>query len=171
MIINQRIVQISQNKYLKKTIVIVGITLAIGSVLISVEPEPFEKTGYLGILLYGMLGPVTMIIPVMSQKYDLILLSIVASVGVCLNDTVAYVVGRNADVFIQKSKKVIFIEKYVNRYGYWALIVISILPIPYDFIGLIVGYLDLSFKKYIIPLFIGKFLRFILVGMGTSLII
>ena len=65
----------------------------------------------------------------------------------------------------------ILIEKWVDKYGIYALLVISISPIPYDFIGLIVGYLDLSFKKYAIPLFIGKFIRFVLVGLGTGLLL
>jgi membrane protein YqaA with SNARE-associated domain len=98
-------------------------------------------------------------------------LSVVASAGVVVNDTLAYIVGRNSDVFVHKSKKVLLVEKWVNKYGVFALLVISVLPIPYDFIGLIVGYLDLSFKKYAIPLFIGKFIRFVFVGMSTSLIL
>jgi len=167
----QKLIKIIQSDTFRKATVIVGSVLAIGSILISVNPEPFSKTGYLGVFVYGMLGPVTMIIPVMSQQLNLYVLSAVASAGVVVNDTLAYIVGRNADVFIHKSKKVLLVEKWVNKYGVFALLVISILPIPYDFIGLIVGYLDLSFKKYAIPLFIGKFIRFVLVGMGTSYIL
>ncbi len=167
----ETLMKMVQGKTFRKIVVIVGSILAIGSILISVNPEPFLKTGYLGVFAYGMLGPVTLIIPVMSQHLNLYILSAVASVGVVINDTLAYIVGRNADVFVQKSKKVLLVEKWVNRYGVFALLVISILPVPYDFIGLIVGYLDLSFSKYAIPLFIGKFIRFVLVGVGTSLIL
>jgi membrane protein YqaA with SNARE-associated domain len=129
------------------------------------------KTGYFGVFAYGVLGPVTFIIPVMSQHLNLYILSLVAAFGVVINDTLAYAVGRNADVFVQKNKKVLLLEKWVNRYGIFALLVISVLPIPYDFVGLIVGYLDLSYSKYALPLFIGKFVRFALVGMGTDLIL
>jgi membrane protein YqaA with SNARE-associated domain len=169
--VQEKIVKIVQNDSFKRAAVIVGSTLAIGSILISVKPEPFLKTGYLGVFVYGMLGPVTMIIPTMSQHLNLYILSVVASAGVVVNDTLAYIVGRNSDVFVHKSKKVLLVEKWVNKYGVFALLVISVLPIPYDFIGLIVGYLDLSFKKYAIPLFIGKFIRFVFVGMSTSLIL
>ena len=107
----------------------------------------------------------------MSQHLNLVLLSAAAATGVVVNDTLAYIVGRNADAFIQKSKKVLLVEKWVNKYGVFALFLISISPLPYDFVGLIVGYLDLSFKKYVIPLFLGKFIRFILVGLGTNFIL
>ncbi|MBU1034122.1 VTT domain-containing protein [Patescibacteria group bacterium] len=167
----QKILKIIQSTAFKKTIVVLGSFLAVASILISINPEPFLKTGYLGVFMYGMLGPVTLIIPVMSQHLNLVLLSAVAAAGVVVNDTLAYIVGRNADAFIQKSKKVLLIEKWVNKYGVFALFFISISPLPYDFVGLIVGYLDLSFRKYVIPLFLGKFIRFVLVGLGTSFIL
>ena len=166
-----KLLRILQSNTFRKITIIVGSILAVGSILISVNPEPFLKTGYLGVFVYGMLGPVTLIIPVMSQQLNLYILAAVASAGVVVNDTLAYIVGRNADVFIHKSKKVLLVEKWVNNYGVFALLAISISPIPYDFIGLIVGYLDLSFKKYAIPLFIGKFIRFVLVAIGTSYIL
>jgi membrane protein YqaA with SNARE-associated domain len=167
----ERLINIIQSDNFRKAAVVAGSVLAVGSILISVNPEPFLKTGYLGVFVYGMLGPVTMIIPVMSQHLNLYVLSAVASAGIVINDTLAYIVGRNADVFIQKSKKVLLVERWVSKYGVFALLAISILPIPYDFIGLIVGYLDLSFKKYAIPLFIGKFIRFVLIGLGAGLVL
>ncbi|MFZ5425111.1 MAG: YqaA family protein [Patescibacteria group bacterium] len=166
-----KLVNLINSNGFKKATVIIGSILAIGSILISVNPEPFLKTGYWGVFLYGMLGPVTIIIPTMSQHYNLYVLSAIASFGVVINDTLAYIVGRNADAFIQKSKKVLVVEKWVNKYGYLALFVIAVLPIPYDFIGLIVGYLDLSFKKYAVPLFVGKFFRFVLIGLGTGFVL
>lgn len=62
-------------------------------------------------------------------------------------------------------------KKWVDKYGIVALILISISPVPYDFIGLIIGYLDISFKKYASPLFVGKFIRFVLVGLGMGLVL
>ena len=169
--LEQKLISLASNKHFKRLIVIIGSIFLIGSIFIAIDPEPFKKTGYAGVFFYGILGPVTLIIPIMSQSYNLIILSLVASAGVCINDTLAYIVGRNTDAFIEKTNKVRVVEKYVNRYGFLALLGISILPIPYDFIGILVGYLDLNYKKYILPLFIGKFIRFILVGLGTSLVL
>jgi membrane protein YqaA with SNARE-associated domain len=167
----QKLLKLTQTKSFKKIIVFIGIILALGSILISVNPEPFLKTGYLGVFIYGILGPVTTIIPVMSQHLNIYILATVAAAGMVLNDTLAYIIGRNADVFIDKSKKVMLVEKWVDRYGYITLVVIAILPVPYDFIGLLAGYLDLSFKKYAIPLFVGKFIRIVFVGMGTTFVL
>jgi membrane protein YqaA with SNARE-associated domain len=162
------LLRIIKHPWFKKLIVVFGSTLAIASIFISVNPEPFLKTGYWGVFLYGVLGPVTLIIPVMSQHLNLYILALVAALGVLVNDTLAYVIGRNADVFIQKSNKVLLLEKWVNKYGVYALILISISPIPYDFVGLLVGYLDLSYKKYAIPMVIGKYIRYLLIGWGTQ---
>lgn len=101
----QKVIEVLHSKLFKKATVIIGSALAIGSILISVNPALFLKTGYAGVFLYGALGPVTMIIPAMSQHYNLYLLSAAASAGVVVNDVLAYIVGRNADVFIPKSKK------------------------------------------------------------------
>jgi membrane protein YqaA with SNARE-associated domain len=167
----ERLLKTLQSIRFKKVVVIIGTILAVGSIFISVNPEPFLATGYLGVFIYATFGPVTIIIPSMSQHYNLYMLSAVAALGVVINDTLAYLVGRNADVFISKNKKVLVLEKWVNKYGYFALFAISVLPIPYDFIGLLVGYLDLSFKKYAIPLFVGKFFRFVLIGLGTNFVV
>lgn len=152
-----KLIKVVSSDAFRKATVIVGSILAISSILISFNPDPFLKTGYWGVFVYGVLGSVTTIIPVMSQHYNIYILSLVASAGVVVNDTLAYIVGRNAYVFIHKSEKALILEKWVNNYGYLTLFAISILPIPYDFVGLLVGYLDLSFRKYAIPLFIGKF--------------
>jgi len=165
-----RLIKVVQSKYFKKIIVVLGSILALAGIFISLDPEPFLKTGYWGVFIFSLFGPVTVIIPVMSQHLNLYFLSLVACTGIVINDSIAYVVGRNADVFIPKSKKLLVLEKWVNKYGVFALLVISIAPIPYDFVGLAVGYLDLSFKKYVIPLFIGKFLRFVLIGLGTGVV-
>ncbi len=165
----EKLLHVIQSNSFKKATVIIGVILAIGSIFISFNPTQFLETGYWGVFLYGIFGPVTVIIPTMSQHYNIFILSAVAAAGVVVNDTLAYIVGRNADVFISKSKKVLIVENWVNKYGYWTLFVFAVLPIPYDFIGLIAGYLDLSFKKYAIPLFVGKFCRYVLVGFGTNL--
>jgi membrane protein YqaA with SNARE-associated domain len=83
-----------------------------------------------------------------------------------LNDSVAWLIGRSGDVVLQRSKKLERIEKGIHKFGPFVLFFWSLMPIPYDFVGLIAGYLEFSYKSYVIPSFLGKFVRFILLGIG-----
>lgn len=93
-------------------------------------------------------------------------LAFFTALGMTFNDSVAWLIGNSGETIIPKSKKTQRIENTVQKYGVFALFVWSLLSIPYDIIGLIAGYLGISYKKYIIPTFLGKFIRMILIGLG-----
>jgi membrane protein YqaA with SNARE-associated domain len=83
------------------------------------------------------------------------------------NDSVSWYIGKNGQTILPKGKRVQQIESGIKKFGPLALFVWSIIPFPYDLIGLISGYLGVSYLGFFIPTFLGKFLRFILLGTGT----
>jgi len=156
----------------KKIYFVIFLVLLLLGMYIVIDPEPFLKLGYLGVFIFNFLGGLgSYLIPSLSQKMDLISLSFATALGMVLNDTISFVAGRGSTAIIQKGEWINRAEKLINRFGSPALFVISALPVPYDAIGLISGYLGVKYRNFFLATFAGKFLRMILIGIGTKQLI
>lgn len=155
------------SKSFKKTALILGIVFLFLSLVITIKPKPFLKFGYLGVFGFNLFGPGTLLIPSLATRMNLFGLAIATSLGMVLNDSVAWVIGASGDVIIPRSKKILRAEKIVQKHGVYGLFLLSLLPLPYDFIGLIAGYLQISYRKFFIPTLLGRFLRMVLIGLGV----
>ncbi|HUS60002.1 MAG TPA: VTT domain-containing protein [Nevskiaceae bacterium] len=162
-----RLVKLFQNEKFKKIALVLGVLFIVLTLVISFNPKPFLKFGYLGVFVFNLFGPGTLLIPALSRYMNIFGLAFVTSLGMALNDSVSWLIGRSGDVVIPRSKKVLKMEDVLQKYGPFALFVLSFMPLPYDFIGLIAGYLGISFKFFLMPTFLGRFIRMILIGMGT----
>lgn len=130
-------------------------------------PGPFLKFGYLGIFVYNLFGPGTFLVPTASRYFNIFAVAAVTALGMAINDSVSYLAGRNGDVVLKRGTKVIKIEAKIKQYGPWALFFWALIPFPYDFIAIIAGYLEIPFWRFLLPTFLGRFIRFIGLGSGT----
>ncbi len=160
-------VRIFSSRDFKRIVFIFGIVFLFLTALISVKPEPFLKFGYIGVFVFNLFGPGTLLIPSLSKYMNIFLLAFASSAGMSLNDSLSWYIGKFGHEIIPHSKKAEKIEKGVRKHGFPALFLWSLIPIPYDIIGLIAGYIGFSYKRFIIPTFLGKFTRFILLGLGV----
>jgi membrane protein YqaA with SNARE-associated domain len=141
-------------------------------VYIVVDPKPFLKFGYFGIFIFNSVGGLgTYLIPTLSQQFNLVLLSLSTALGMAINDSISWVVGKGSTAIIQRGKWTNHVEVILNKYGSVALFFISALPVPYDAVGLISGYLGIKYRNFFLPTFAGKFIRMILIGLGTAQLI
>src|SRR3989344_6598745 len=106
------------------------------------------------------------LVPALAGTLNIYVLAFVIALGMAFNDSVSWLVGKSGDIIVKRTKKIEQIEKTIHKYGSVALFFWSLIPFPYDLVGLIAGYLELSYKRFIIPTFLGKFIRFILLGLG-----
>lgn len=155
-----------QSKSFKKTTFCLGIVFFVLSLFIVLDPKPFTRYGYLGVFVFNLFGPGTLIFPSLSRYMNIPLLAAVTSLGMMFNDSVAWLVGYSSEVFVGKPEKLKHIQSSIEKYGLWALLFWSIIPFPYDFAGLVAGYLKIPYRRFILPTFTGKFIRFILLGYG-----
>jgi len=156
----------------KKIYFVIFLALLLVGIYIVIDPDPFLRFGYFGIFTFNFLGGFgSYLIPSLSQKMNLVSLSFTTALGMVLNDTISFVVGRGSTAIIKKGKWINRAEKLINRFGSLALFIISTLPVPYDAIGLISGYLEVRYRNFFLATFAGKFLRMILIGIGTKQLI
>lgn len=136
-------------------------------VFVTFKPAPFLKFGYWGVYVFNLVGPGTLLIPSLSRYMNVFWLAVISAAGMTTNDSISWLAGKSGDVVLPRSKRIERLEKTVSSYGPWFFYAWSVLPLPYDIIGLVAGYLEFSYKSFAIPSFLGKLTRFILLGTGV----
>ncbi len=162
----KQLASIFTSKTFKKTLFVFGLLFFILTLVISLDPKPFLRFGYVGVFVFNLIGPGTLLVPSLSRYMNVYLLALATALGMAGNDSVSWLVGRNSDVVVARSKGTQRIEATLHKYGPYALFVWSLIPFPYDLIGFIAGYLEFPYRRFIIPTILGKFVRFILLGLG-----
>lgn len=163
----EKLAKLFQSNRSKKIIFILGIIFLVLTLFISLDPRPFLRFGYIGVFIFNLFGAGTLLVIPLARHMNIVGLAFASALGMAFNDSVSWLVGRSGDAVIPRSKKVEGIEKSIHRFGSVALFFWSLIPIPYDIIGFIAGYLEFPYKSFIIPTFLGKFVRFILLGSGV----
>lgn len=166
--VNNILTRIFSSKLFKKATFILGLVFLVTTVFITIDPRPFIKFGYLGVFVYNLFGAGTIIVALLANYMNVYLLAFVSAWGNTFNDSVSYVVGKSADDLISKHKHATWVQRNLGKYGMFYLFLFSLIPFPYDFIGGVVGYLHYPYKKFMIATFMGKVVRFLLLGFGIS---
>lgn len=162
-----RLARIFQSQKFKRMILIFGGAFILLSFVIVWDPQPFLRYGYGGVFVFNLFGPGSLLIPVLVKYMNVWALAFVSAVGMTLNDSVSWVVGRSVDVVLPRSKKLERAENALHKYGFWFLLAWSIAPIPFDFIGLVAGYLKFPYSTVGPASLLGKIIRFLLLGSGA----
>ena len=155
-----------QSRKFKEITIILGILFFVLTLVVSLDPKPFLKFGYAGVFVFNLFGPGTLLVFSLAKHMNIFGLALASALGMSLNDSVSWLVGKSGDVIIPRSKKVEKIEAILHKFGLIAFFVWSLIPIPYDIIGFIAGYLEFPYKSFVLPMFFGKFVRFIILGFG-----
>ncbi|MBM04713.1 MAG: hypothetical protein CL766_08040 [Chloroflexi bacterium] len=98
-----------------------------------------------------------------------IFISIITAISSVLGGIAGYYIGnklgRNLIFKIISENYIIKAENLFSKYGFWVIITAAFTPIPYKVFTLTAGALNLKLKKFIIASIIGRFLRFLFIGI------
>lgn len=157
---------ILQSKPFKVFTLIFALIFYLLAFVVAFKPEPFLRFGYWGIFAFNLVGPGMFLIPTASRFFNIIGVAAVTALGMAFNDAVSWLAGKNGDIVFPRGKRIARIEAAIKKYGPLALLFWALIPFPYDFIAIIAGYLKLPFKRFLVPTFLGRLIRFILIGTG-----
>lgn len=164
----KRLGRLFQSRSFKKAVVVVGMFFIVLTFVIYLDPEPFLQFGYLGVFVFNLFfGPGTLLLPLLATRMNIVAVALATASGMVLNDSLTWFVGRSGDVLIPRSKGVVAIERAVHKFGPLAVFLLCLIPMPQDPTGLVAGYLGLSYKRFVIPTFLGMFIRSLLIGYGS----
>jgi len=133
--------------------------------------------GYFGIFFMSLIGSLSIIIPIpytiliyiMGATLDPILVAIASGFGSAVGEFSGYALGYYGRAVIseERQRKMDFMVKVFNRYGFFAIFFFALTPLPDDLLFIPLGIMRYKFVKAFVPSFLGKLLMsFILAYSG-----
>lgn len=124
--------------------------------------------GYVGVFLISMISALTIIFPIpytlilyaLGSSLDPLLLAIVSGTGSAMGEISGYILGYygRAIVSDEMKRRMEFMLKIFNRYGWFAIFLFALTPLPDDLLFIPLGMMHYSLIKALIPTVIGKLL-------------
>jgi membrane protein YqaA with SNARE-associated domain len=122
--------------------------------------------GYLGAFLASLIGNMTVIIPTpyafvitaLGTSLNPLILGVVCGLGATLGEISAYYLGRVGRVALNDKQKirVNIVNKLLEKYGAWIIIVFAVTPLPDDILLIPMGVMKYNVKTILVTLLIGK---------------
>lgn len=148
----------------------------LASVLVSIAIFIFHDSlvklqgyGYLGIFILSILGNATIILPtpvffaafVGGAVFNPYLIAFIIALGATIGELTGYFAGYGAEDLIKKDLRLIKVKQYMEKFGLWTIFVLALIPNPFfDLAGIVSGATQISLKKYLAVVFLGKLIKF-----------
>jgi membrane protein DedA with SNARE-associated domain len=136
-----------------------------------------EKYEYIGVFIISVFLNATIIIPVsamaiisyMGHILPLpLLVGVVGGIGAGIGEMTGYLAGRSGRGLLSKSNMYNRVEKWVKRWGWIAIFVLSMFPLLFDIAGIIAGAMRMPVWKFFLATWLGRTISYIVVAyLGT----
>jgi len=146
--------------------VVIGITVYIFSIRDHVED--FAQYGYPGIFLVMLLANATVIIPApgvavvfaMGNIFNPFLVALAAGTGGAIGELSGYLAGFSGQAIVENTKAYNRVSPWVQKYGAWAILVLSAIPNPFfDLAGIAAGVAKIPVWKFLLFCWIGQIIK------------
>ena len=144
----------------------IAITVYIYSIRDSVEE--FAAYGYPGIFLIALMANATVFLPApgvavvfaMGSIFNPLGVALAAGAGGALGELSGYLAGFSGQVVIERTNVYERINPWVQKYGGWAILVLSAIPNPFfDVAGVAAGIAKMSLRRFLFACWIGQTIK------------
>jgi membrane protein DedA with SNARE-associated domain len=135
--------------------------------------------GYAGVFLAELVSNATVLFPLPGAVATVVggallgnklLVVLVAGLGAATGELTGYLLGYGGKRFVEKRDEYEAIKRLFSKIGVAAIFLFSVLPLPFDIVGMISGATGLHPVIFFVVTLAGKMVsRFMLVLLGTSL--
>ena len=145
---------------------VIGITLYIYSIRDRVEE--FQALGYPGIFIIALLANATILLPApgvaivyaMGAVFNPIGVGIAAGSGGAIGELSGYLAGFSGQAVAERTEVYERIKPWVDKYGGWAILVLSAIPNPlFDVAGIAAGIAKMRFWTFLFFVWIGQLIK------------
>lgn len=152
---------------------VIGITLYIFSIRDRVEQ--FAAYGYPGIFLIAMLANATVLLPApgvaviyaMGAIFNPFGVALAAGTGGAIGELSGYLAGFSGQAVIERAEVYDRIEPWVDRYGGWAILVLSAIPNPFfDIAGIAAGIAKMPVRTFLVFTWAGQLIKMLLFALA-----
>ncbi|NJC97810.1 MAG: VTT domain-containing protein [Anaerolineae bacterium] len=128
----------------------------------------FEAYGYPGIFLIALLANATILLPApgaaivyaMGAVFNPIGVGLAAGTGGAIGELSGFLAGFSGQAVIERSDIYDRIKPWVDKYGGWAIMVLSAIPNPFfDVAGIAAGIAKMPFRTFLFFIWIGQLIK------------
>jgi len=147
-------------------IIVIAITIYIFSIREHVEQ--FKEYGYLGIFLVALIANATVFIPApgvaiiyaMGAVFNPLYVGLVAGTGGAIGELSGFLAGFSGQAIVENTDLYIRIKPWVEKYGGWAILVLSAIPNPFfDIAGVAAGIVKMPMRTFLFSVWIGQLIK------------
>src|SRR5689334_2771156 len=153
--------------------VVIAITIYIYSIRERVGQ--FEKFGYPGIFLIALLANATVLLPApgvaiiyaMGAVFNPFGVGLAAGIGGAIGELSGYLAGFSGQAVIERTDVYNRIKPWVDKYGGWAIMVLSAIPNPFfDVAGIAAGIAKMPIQIFLLFTLIGQLIKMTLFALA-----
>ncbi len=129
--------------------------------------------GYLGLFLISIIGNATIILPVPTFLtaflgggiYNPVLVGVISAAGATIGELTGYLAGIGGKAIVENQAMYDRFSRWMERYGLVALFVLAAIPNPFfDVAGIIAGMSHMRVSTYMLVVWAGKIVKFVLIA-------
>jgi membrane protein DedA with SNARE-associated domain len=160
----------------------ISIVIIVGVVFIYLQNrqivDELEGWGYLGAFILSVVMNATVILPVSVISIVIALgatlpnpiyVGLAAGIGAGIGEMTGYLVGRSGRGLLAKSSMYTRLEKWVKKWGWIAIFLISIVPFAFDVVGIIAGALRMPVWRFFVACWLGRSIIYVAVAWAASM--
>lgn len=145
---------------------VIGITVYIYSIRERVED--FAAYGYPGIFIIALMANATVFLPApgiavvfaMGSIFNPIGVALAAGTGGAIGELSGYLAGFSGQAVVERTQAYNKISPWINKYGGWAILIISAIPNPFfDIAGIAAGIAKMPLWKFLLFCWVGQLIK------------
>jgi uncharacterized membrane protein YdjX (TVP38/TMEM64 family) len=159
------------------------VSLAIVAAIILVylnDPDVFkdlEGYGYSGAFVISVILNGTLIFPVSNMLVMMAigatmplpwLMGVVGGTGAAIGEMTGYLAGRSGRGLLARNNVYNRVEGWVKKWGWLAVLIMSIFPFAFDVVGIIAGALRMPVWRFFVACWLGRTIIYIIMIWGAS---
>ena len=147
-------------------IVVIGITVYIFSIRDRIAE--FERYGYVGVFVVALLANATVLIPApgvaiisaMGSVFNPLGVGLAAGTGGAIGELSGYLAGFSGQAIAENTQIYNRIRPWVEKYGGWAILVLSAIPNPFfDAAGIAAGIVKMPLRTFLLSVWVGQLIK------------
>ena len=152
---------------------VVGLTYYIFSIRDRVEE--FEQYGLLGVFVIALMANATVLLPApgvaiiyaMGSVFNPFLVGLAGGTGGALGELSGYLAGFSGQAVIERTDIYERFKPWVDKYGGWAILVLSAIPNPFfDVAGIAAGIAKMRMRTFLFSTWIGQLIKMTLFALA-----
>jgi len=152
---------------------ILAVAITIVVYLLRDRLQDAKEYGYAGLFLISIIGNATIVLPVPTMMaafvgggvLNPILVGVISAAGATIGELTGYLAGIGGQVIIENRDIHERFERWMDRYGLFALFLLAAVPNPFfDVAGIIAGMSGIPVTTYMMVVWAGKIVKFILIA-------